>query len=229
MSEEQQSVSGEQQTSNDQTLEQVYQKFNVEQESQNFNPQPAHTQQVTQTQQATSPIGAEIPDPVLDPNGYKSWQANQNSEIRKGLSQLSQVQQQLAVTEVKRREEADIQRAVSKIQEKVDLDPDFIEIALGQKARKDGRFQAVYQNRHKNPAAWDAALGAMANEMKGKYSFRADSQLTENVRAAKQSTQSSSLTAKNSGEAKNPIEDRLSNAKSAREFDAEWQRIMSGG
>lgn len=227
MSDEQQAVSSEQQPSSDQTLDQVYQQFNVEQEMQSFNPQQqqpaAPAQQTTQTQST----GLEIPDPVLDPNGYKAWQSNQNSEIRKALSQLTNVQQQLAVAEMRRREEADIQQAVSKIQEKVNLDPDFIEIALGQKARKDARFASIYNNRHKNPAAWSAALGAVANEMKGKYEFRADSQLAENVRAAKQSTQSS-LTPKDSGESQNQIEARLDRAKSPREFEVEWQRIMSG-
>ena len=61
-----------------------------------------------------------------------------------------------------------------------------MEIALGLKARRDPKFMSIYQNRHKNPAAWNAALGAVAGEIKSKVQFRQDSQLTENVIAAKE-------------------------------------------
>ena len=226
---EEQSVSTEQQTSEEQTLDQVYKQFNVEESASNFNPQPQQqTQPQAQPAPQAQPMGAEIPDPVLDQAGFRSYLAKQNTEYSRALSQLTQTQQHLHVAELRRREEADIKSAVSQIREKVgsDMDEDFIEIALGQKARKDPKFHSIYMNREKNPAAWRAALGAVANEIKSKYQFRADPQLTENVRAAKQSTQST-LTSKDAGDDSNPIEKQLKGAKSQAEFDNEWRRLQS--
>lgn len=223
---EEQSVSTEQQTSTEPTLDQVYKQFNVEESASSFNPQPQPQPQAQPAPQA-QPMGAEIPDPVLDQAGFRSYLAKQNTDYSRALSQLTQTQQQLHVAELRRREEADIKSAVSQVREKVgsDLDEDFIEIALGQKARKDPKFNSIYMNREKNPAAWRAALGAVGNEIKSKYQFRADPQLTENVRAAKQSTQSS-LTSKDVDDS-NPVESRLKNTKSQAEFDREWSRLQS--
>ncbi len=220
--EQEQTVSDEQQSS-DKTLDQVYKEFNVEEAASNFNPAPQTSQaQPAATQQ---PTGAEIPDPVLDQNGFKSYLAKQYTEHSQALSQLTNAQRQLAQGEMRRREEADIKSAVAQVREKVgsDMDDDFIEIALGQKARKDPRFMSIYQNREKNPAAWRAALGAVGNEMKSKFQFKADPQLTENVRAAKQSTQSS-LTS-NRSESTNPIESRFEGAKTQVEFDRLWSQL----
>jgi hypothetical protein len=217
--EEQQTVSDEQQSS-DKTLDQVYKEFNVEETASSFNPapqaQPAAPQQ---------PTGAEIPDPILDQNGFKSYIAKVTTEHSQALSQLTAAQRQIIAGEMRRREEADIKSAVAQVREKVgsDMDDDFIEIALGQKARKDPRFLSIFQNREKNPAAWRAALGAVGNEMKSKSQFKTDPQLTENVRAAKQSTQSS-LTS-NRSDNTNPIEQRFENATTQAEFDRLWSQL----
>jgi hypothetical protein len=217
--EEQQTVSDEQQSS-DKTLDQVYKEFNVEETASSFNPAPQAQPAVTQ-----QPTGAEIPDPILDQNGFKSYIAKQNSEYSQALSQLTAAQRQIVAGEMRRREEADIKSAVAQVREKVgsDMDDDFIEIALGQKARKDPRFLSIFQNREKNPAAWRAALGAVGNEMKSKFQFKADPQLTENVRAAKQSTQSS-LTS-NRSDNTNPIEQRFEGATTQAEFDRLWSQL----
>ena len=233
MAEEAQGSSTEQTTStegNEQTLEQVYEKFNVEEHASEFHPQQQPQQRVEQQQpqHQQPPLGAEIPDPVLDQAGFKSYLAKQDSTVKQTLAGLSQFQQQLYVQEQRRREEADIRSAVQTVKEKIgDIDDDFVEIALGQKARKDPKFLSIYQNRGKNPGAWKAALGAVANEFKGKYQFRQDSQLTENVRAAKQSTQSS-LTAKESA-SNNPIEQKLAEAKTDAEFQRYWDTFKSQG
>lgn len=217
--EEQQATSQEQTPSTEPTLEQVYQEFKVDDVVQQFQPQqPMPQQPVPQAQPA-------IPDPVLDPNGFKAHIARMEAApnlSRMALQEVASLKQMLARSQ----EEADIKSAVSKVKEKLgDADDDFIEIALGQKARKDQKFAALYANRHKNPQAWNAALTAVGNELKGKFSFRADSQLTENVRAAKQSTQSS-LTAKDDGSA-SPDEKRFE-GKSGRDFDQEWSRYVNG-
>ena len=227
---ESQSVSGEQQTSTEPTLDEVYSKFNVEAESSNFNPQVQHQQPAAQPAAQPQPsLGADIPDPVLDQNGFKSYLARQGSEYKTALSQLTQAHQRIAVQEIQRREEADIKQAVSQVREKVGdgFDDDFIEVALGQKARKDPKFAAIYQQRDKKPEAWKAALSAVGNEMKSKFTFRTDPQLAENVRAAKQSTQSSLTTSDRSDAGS--LESKLANARSQGEWDQIWQQAQSHG
>lgn len=218
---EEQSVSQEQPTSTEPTLDQVYQDFKVDDVAQSFQQQPQQPQR-----QETPTLHESIPDPVLDAQGFKSWQATQSKEFRETLSSLKASQQALAVAEIRRQEEADIKSAVSTVKEKVggDLDDDFIEIALGQKARKDPKFNSIWTNRHRNPQAFKAALNAVSNEFKSKFQFRQDPQLTENARAAKQSTQSSMTTKEDASQ--NPIEKRLAESN---DFDREWQRIVSGG
>lgn len=225
MAEQEQSVSSEQQTSSDVTLDQVYEKFNVEEQANTFSPQPQETQHAPTAQPS---IGAEIPDPVMDQAGFKAYLAKQNTDYGRALSNLTQTQQQLAVGEGRRKVEADIKSAVSLIRDKLgaDVDDEFIEVSLDYKSRKDPRFMSLFKNRDKNPAAWRAALGAVGNEMKTKNQFRADSQLTENVRAARQSTQST-LTSRNAGDDSNPAESRLSKAQSEADFNREWSQLRN--
>lgn len=210
------------QSSNEQTLEQVYKTFNVDETANEFQPQ--QRQEVQPQQQAPQPsLGSEIPDPVLDQAGFKSWLGKQDLAIKQALAQSTQFQQQLWIREQRRTEEADIRSAVQAVKEKgVDMDDDFIEIALGQKARKDPKFMKVYNDRNKNPNAWKAALNAVASEFKGKFQFRQDPQLTENVRAARQSTQTS-LTSKEAS-SENSIEAELAGAKNQGEFDRIWAK-----
>ena len=231
MAEETQSTSTEQGTSTEPTLDDVYKKFNVEEAASEFQTQP-HQQPQQQPQPAAQPqpaLGAEIPDPVLDQAGFRSYLARQDQSVKQTLQGLTHFQQQLHIAEMNRREAADIDSAVKRVQEKIggEVDSDFVEIALGMKARKDSKFKSIYQNRNKNPAAWNAALGAVANELKGKNQFRQDSQLTENVRAAKQSTQTT-LTTKQD-DSTNSLDSRLANAKSQSEYDQIWQQIRSEG
>lgn len=224
--EQEQSVSTEQPTSTEPTLEQVYSEFKVDDVAQSFQPQ---VQQAQQPRQEPPSHFDSIPDPVLDSQGFKTWQATQTKEIRQALSGLQAHQQALAVAEIRRQEESDIKTAVAAVKEKVggDIDDDFIEIALGQKARKDAKFNTIWQNRHKNPQAFRAALNAVGNEFKSKFQYRQDPQLTENARAAKQSTQSSLTTKEDTSQ--NPLEARLAAAKDPREFERIWQQSISGG
>jgi hypothetical protein len=57
--------------------------------------------------------------------------------------------------------------------------------------------------------------------------MKVDPQLTENVRAAKASTQSS-LTTKDQG-SDNPYEKFLNEANDPRDFAARWDRLVHGG
>jgi hypothetical protein len=217
---EEQTVSTEQPTSTETpSLDDVYKTFNVESEAQSFQPQREQRQAAPVQQNPVS-----VPDPVLDPNGYKSWASQQHEFTKQALSKLHGELTQFRVERLKQREEADIKTAVQTFKQVAgeDVDEDIAEVALGQKARKDPRFLAVYQNREKNPAAWNAAVKAYANEFKGKHSFKVDPQLAENQRAAKQSTQGSQTKQK---EEPTGIQAQF-HGKTGREFDAAWRRFV---
>lgn len=210
-----------------QTLDDVYKTFNVEAEAQSFHPQreQAQTQQQPQQQQQPKQEVA-VPDPVLDPAGYKAWAGNQSQFVQQALSQIQGQLSQFQVERLRSKEEADIKSAVQQFRSVTgdDVDDDIAEVALGQKARKDPKFLAVYQNRAKNPNAWRAAVSAYANEFKSKSTFKIDPQIAENQRAAKQSIQGSQTKQKDD-ESTNPIERRLVN-KTGRDFEREWRNIV---
>lgn len=176
------------------TLDDVYRKFNVDAMVDDF---AARTQPAARTEpdpDTTRQTTAEVvvPDPVTDPEGFKKF-VGQDHQSRLALRQsLQQVSQQVSAFEAKQlrtQEEADIKRAVEIVNAELKADPDFVEVALGAKARKDPRFLKLYENRHKAPDAWQAALKAVTAELGDKFALRADPQLVENQRAMRTAQQ----------------------------------------
>lgn len=227
MEDQTQTVSTEQQTSDDSqtaTLDDVYKQYNVEEQASNFSPQ-RQTQQVTQQPAQQQQPTPAIPDPVLDPNGYKNWHGQQNTMVNQALSQMSGELKSLRDERTRTREEADIKGAVTQFKKVVgpEIDDELAEVALGARARKDPKFLAVYQNRNSNPQAWNAAVSAYANEFKGKVQFKIDSQLTENVRAAKQSIQGSQSTKASPA----PGDAGFFEGKTGPAFDHAWNQYIS--
>lgn len=214
------------------TLDSVYKEFNVDDMAANFRPsQPQQNMQQQDTRQAQNSAPADVPDPLLDANGFKAYQSRQAQIAQKHgdvLSQLTGTVAQMRAAEIRQNEERDIGAAVQKVKDAgFEADNDFIEIALGQKAKQDPRFLAVFNNRGKNPAAWNKALTAVANEMKGKFAFRTDENLASNVRAAKNSTQTTQSTAADTQG--NSAEKHFSGIKDPRAFANEWERYVSNG
>lgn len=196
------------------TLEQVYAEFKVEPHQE--------TQQVPEKVEPKQERSVTVPDPVLDSESYKAW-ARANAEEANNLKgTLNAVVQHLRVSEQERiraKEEADIKQAVGVVNEKLKGEPDFVEIAIAQRARKDPKFMALWQNRGKNPQALEKGLKALGAELAQKFEFRADPQLAENQRAMKEATQT-----KASGAEAESIEDRLGKLN-GRDFDREIARI----
>jgi hypothetical protein len=196
---EQQSSSTTQQTQ-ETTLEDVYKTHNVDQMAQEFSAKrpESQTQQTTQRQEVQE---ISIPDPTLDPNGYKSYEtrkAMELSEVRKALSQVSGQLTQFQRAAVQQVEEADIRKAVDSVNEHLGdakLDPDVVEISLGAEARKDPRFLIIWQNRGKNPKAYSEAIKAFSGKLAKKFAMRADPQLAENQRALREATSTRATTA----------------------------------
>lgn len=183
------------------TLEDVYKTYNVEETAQEFKAQP--TQQ-TQTQQPAQPVQDQhlsIPDPTLDPAGHKAWAAEQQRNLgtlRQALQGVAGEIHKERVARAQAAEEADIKRAVEQVNQHLGdskLDPDVVEISLGAEARRDPRFLALWNNRQKNPKAFQEGVKAFANKLGKKFAMRVDPQIAENQRALKEATSTKATTA----------------------------------
>lgn len=195
-----------------QSLEDVYKTFNVEDAASTFSAtktdQPAPPQ--PQFQQPAQNQSLSIPDPTLDPNGYKNWETQRYQDQMALRQAIQQVHGKLNAFEQhakQQAEEADIKRAVEYVNSSLGdskIDPDVVEISMGAEARKDPRFLALWNNRHKNPKALEAGLKAFSNKLSKKFSMRVDPQIAENQRALKEATST-----KATGTAEESVTDRL--------------------
>jgi len=207
-----------------QTLDDVISTFNVK---------PPEPQQpaATPIAQESTPAQPVVPDiDPYDPDSLNKWAAQtaqQTAALQSELQNLRADADARARAEAKQIIDADIKSAVGKITETVDgIDPLMAELYLNKRAEEKPEFKQIWENRHKDPVAYDAALGAISNELQGKFQ-RVDPQLAENHRAAQQSTQSNQ-TAKTT-EYNNSYEERLASAKNEQERAMIWAQIKNGG
>ncbi len=178
-------------------LEKVYSDFKIEDTAASFQPAPQ-----TQAQPVTQ-APPKAPDP-FDPN-FGQWQgavSNQVTSLTQAVTQaagkLNQIERQI----VQRQVEADIKQAAGTIASAAGIDPEIAEVHLEVTARKDPKFKAVWENRGKNPKAFEAAIKAVSELAKEKYTVRQDPQLAENQRAMKVSQQQMATTTRESEQEK---------------------------
>jgi hypothetical protein len=206
-----------------QTLEEVYKQFNVDDAAQQFTAQPVqNTPPQNYPPAYQPPVQTSIPDPITDPGAYQQYMLasqQQNSALGQTINQLNSKLTQIEKERQQQVIDADIGKAVAKVNSKVKADPLMVELALEKKAREDMRFMKIWDNRHKNPKAWDAALEAVTNELQGKFSVRTDPQLTENQRALKASQRGMAT----SNQSKDDGWDNLSDS----EFDKKWREAKN--
>lgn len=188
MAEQEQQVKQEQQP----TLDDVYRKYNVGDVAEQFAQQHSQTDKAAVVVQQPKDDQIVVPDPVADPDGFKRFVANDHQSrlaLRESLQQVSQQFTKYEQQQLRAKEEADIKRAVDLVNTNLKADPDMVEVALGAKARKDPKFLRLYEQRDRNPEAWEAALKAVAVEFEQKFQMKADPQLIENQRAMRTSQQ----------------------------------------
>ena len=175
-----------------QGLEKVYKDFNVEGEAASFQPETPAPQAP-----ATQPQAPRKYDP-FDPNFPAHLSAIEQAAAR-AESALSQTQGKLTALERsihQRQVEADLKQAASSVAEKTGIDQDYAEVVLEARARKDPKFLQIWNNRQKNPKAFNAAIDALSGEVKDKFVVKQDPQLVENQRAVRASQQQMATTAK---------------------------------
>lgn len=206
----------------EQTLEDIHKQFNVEEAASEFQARPAQQQQQRQEPQRQDLV---VPDPTLDTEGFKKYMSgiqSQDAEIRQSLYSINDRLEKQEQERVRGQEEADLKAAVNKVKEKVDLEDDFLEVALAHRAKRDPKFMNLWVNRSKKPEAWEAALNVVANDIGKKFSARQDPQLAENQRAMKVSRDQMATTQK-------PDANEKWSKLDAGEFQQEWQKLVSGG
>jgi len=202
----------------EQTLDDVYKEFNVEEVAQSFNAQPQAA-----PQPAPRP---NIPDPALDIDGFKGWAENvqtSDAELRQSFRQVSE--QLSSINEERQRqvEETDLNAAVKIIQEgepALEGKEKLVKSYLGTLANDDKKLVQVWQNRGSNPKAWNAALRAVKSQIAKDFSFSADPQLTENVRAMKTSRDQMATTTK--------VDPNDEWSGSITDFERKWSQLTNG-
>lgn len=202
------------------TLDDVYKEFNVAPEVE--RPAP-----VTPAPQPTTPQ-VDLPD-FYDADRIKAWavaQASQSSALQAQVQQLTGVVSNAQREAQKVLLERDISQAVETINETVQL-PDtqkkLIEYALEDKARSDPRFKQLWDNRGRNPIAWNKALTAVRKEIADTFSVKADPQIAANRRALRESQASSATTQAGSEEPS-----WMSAPSNSPEFQRGWNNMMNG-
>lgn len=185
-----------------QTLEDIANGLTVEQQAQNFvsSVQPQYQQPQYQPQPQQPSFNA--PDPVTDPDGYRAFMAAQYQNLNQFGTSLQEISQKIGSWERMQAEQKinqDVDRAVEKVNEKLKLEPDMVEVALEMEYRKNPSFKKIWDNRDRNPLALDRALDILSGKISSKFQVKADPQLAENIRAAK----SAQLTSANPGQSNN--------------------------
>lgn len=200
------------------TLADVAKKYNVEEEVKNFNPQPQQPAQV-QPQVVERPFVNTVPDPITDLDGWNKYQAYQRTVIDGTLRELTQTVSEIRKEKEQEKLNVEVNKAVTRVNEKLKIDPVYAEIMLEKKYRDDKIFKRIWDNRQTNPKALEEALDVIASEGSKVFQVRSDPQLVENQRAAKASQKAMSTTQQKSG----PETGSMSDA----EFDRWWNSTLN--
>lgn len=211
------------------TLDDVYKESGLDKVTTQQTQQPPkqETQQTQQTETKIEP--SSVPDPY-DAENFKAYMARQaagttalNQAVGEIAKFLSAQQQKEAVSATK----ADIEKAVSTINEVVGHPKSkVIEATLDGMVRENPQLKAIWDNRGKNPAAWNKALGIVTKQIADDFSVKVDPNLVNAQRARKEAQRQMATTTQESNAS--PVEERLAAAQGG-DFDLEWQKLVSGG
>ena len=175
-----------------QTLEDVYKQFGVEEEVAKFR-----QEQAKPAVETPKPQSEDMPSPYDEP-AFKSYMERQRqgtTELQQSLKTIADQLTQYQYDKAKQSLDADIKSAVDTFKSESGIDdPDLAEALLDAKARKDSRFKIIWENRHQNSRALEAALKGYGNEIRGKFDVKVDPKLQEAQRARKLSQQSKATT-----------------------------------
>lgn len=199
------------------TLEAIYAEANI-------TPDPAPVPApapVAQTE--TPPIS--VPDPY-DADGMKAYlakQAESTKTLHQGLVQVASALNQYQMKERAAALKADIDSAVGEVNKVVNHPrPKVVEAMLDAEARDNPTFKALWDNRGKNPAAFNKALKVVAKKFASELDVKVDPKLVAAQEARRISQGATATTAPD------PSEKDSWAGLSQADFDARWQQMISG-
>lgn len=202
------------------SLEDISKEFSVEEQTRSFTAQP----QPSYTPQPAYQPAPQIPDPVLNPDAYAQYVWQQNplvSQLGNTVQEVTAKLQAFEQQQTQAKLEADVNRAVTKVNEKLKVDPMLAEAALEAEYRRNPTFKHIWDNRDRNPAAFDRALDVISNTLASRFAVRTDPQLLENQRAAL-SSQRTMATSPQSSQAMDALK------MPQGEFESWWESTKRG-
>src|SRR5258708_12470141 len=141
---------------------------------------------------------SSVPDPY-DTENFKAYQARLQAEttaLRQNQASIATYLTGLQRKEAQATLEADISKSVEKVNEVVNHPkPKVIEAMLDAEARENPKFKALWENRARNPVAWDNALKITAKKFAEDLSVKVDPALVAAQRARKDSQKQMATTA----------------------------------
>lgn len=192
-----------------QTLEDIAKKYSIEEQTKTFTAKP----EIAPSQPFIDP---RIPDPVVNPDEFTKYQLNQSAMVMKNIAEMNQTVQELRKSQEQERLNAEVNKAVARVNEKLKIEPKYAEILLEKEYRDNPVFKRIWDNRYVNPKALDEALDVIAQSNANVFQVRSDPQLIENQRAAKTSQKAMATT-----NGKSQSDDIMN--MSDHEFDRWWQ------
>ena len=191
-----------------QTLEDIAKKYSIEDQTKTFTAKP---------ETPIAQIDHRVPDPVINPDEFTKYQLNQTAQVMNTMNTMAKTVEDMRRGQEQERLNVEVNKAVTRLNEKLKIDPKFAEILLEKEYRDNPVLQRIWSNRYVNPKALDEALDVIANNNAKTFQTSADPQLVENQRAAKASQKVMSTTTN-----KSKNEDILN--KNDAEFDQWWNQ-----
>ena len=124
-----------------------------------------------------------------DMEAFIQSQKAQLTELATEVKTSNQTVQEFAQREAKRALDEAVDNAVAKINDGVNGDDKLADAFLNSQYQRDENFARLFDNREKNPAAYEKALGILKDEWSAMNQNRIDPQVAENQRALRESQQ----------------------------------------
>jgi len=163
---------------------------------------------------------SSVPDPY-DTENFKAYQARLQAEttaLRHNQASLAAYVTHVERERAKTTLEADISKSVEVVNEVVGHPkPKVIEAMLDAEARENPKFKALWENRSKNPSAWDNALKITAKKFAEDLSVKVDPTLVAAQRARRASQKQMATTAP-----EEPDEKWSDDSK----FEEQWNQML---
>lgn len=179
-----------------QTLESIAKELSVTEQAQQFT--SAVPRQQPQYQEQVQQPAYRAPDPITDPEGYNRFMMQQMQSMTALDTTLKSMVDKVQTWERTTQEQRinqDVEKAVTHVNDKLKVNPKMAEVALEYVYRTDENFRKIWDNRERNPQAYQRALDVVTEKtLMPMFNVRQDPKIAGDIRAAKTSQQSMATT-----------------------------------